>query len=61
VLTLDGVELSQAFNTSDRLAIGVGNVGGTPNIATYTIYSPNTDTVKFRTVRYGKSRGFGNG
>ena len=59
VLTLDGAEALETFNTSDRLAIGVGNVGGTPNRATYTIYSPNTDIVQFRTVRYGKSKGFG--
>ncbi|MFN8969036.1 MAG: metallophosphatase, partial [Pseudanabaena sp.] len=59
VLTLDAEEVSQTYNTSDRLGIGVGNVGGTPNIATYTIYSPNTDIVQFRTVRYGKSKGFG--
>jgi hypothetical protein len=59
VLTLDGEKVSQTYNTRDRLAIGVGNVGGTPNKATYTIYSPNTDIVQFRTVRYGKSKGFG--
>ncbi|MFN5262674.1 MAG: metallophosphatase [Pseudanabaena sp.] len=59
VLTLDGEEVSQTYNTRDRLAIGVGNVGSTPNMATYTIYSPNTDLVKFQTVRYGRSKGFG--
>ena len=59
VLTLDGAEALETFNTSDRPAIGVGNVGGTPNRATYTIYSHNTDIVQFRTVRYGKSKGFG--
>jgi hypothetical protein len=59
VINLDGEEAPKTYNTSDRLAIGVGNVGGTPNKATYTIYSPNTDIVRFQTVRYGKSKGFG--
>lgn len=59
VINLDGEEALKTYNTSDRLAIGVGNVGRTPNQATYTIYSPNTDIVQFRTVRYGKSKGFG--
>jgi hypothetical protein len=59
VVTLDGEQEPKTYSTSDRLAIGVGNVGGNPNKATYTIYSPNTDVVQFRTVRYHKSKGFG--
>lgn len=59
VVTLDGEQEPKTYSTSDRLAIGVGNVGGNPNKATYTIYSPNTDVVQFRTVRYNRSKGFG--
>jgi hypothetical protein len=59
VINLDGEEAPKTYSTSDRLAIGVGNVGGNPNKATYTIYSPNTDIIQFRTVSYGKSKGFG--
>lgn len=59
VINLDGEEAAKTYSTSDRLAIGVGNVGGLPNKATYTIYSPNTDIVQFRTVRYVRRKGFG--
>jgi hypothetical protein len=44
---------------SDRQIVGVGNVGKEPGTATYTLYSPNTNAVSFRTVRYGtQGRGF---
>jgi hypothetical protein len=58
VITLDGEPSTQTFNTSERFIIGVGNVGHIPGQATYTLYSPGSDLVKFRTVRYTKNRGF---
>ncbi|NJM27813.1 MAG: metallophosphatase [Pseudanabaena sp. RU_4_16] len=58
VVTLDGEQSTQIFNTSERFIIGVGNVGHNPGQATYTLYSPGSDLVKFKTVRYGENRGF---
>ncbi|KAM3114318.1 metallophosphatase [Phormidesmis sp. 146-33] len=58
VTTLDQATSSQATLVKPRQVIGVGNVGRIPGQATYTLYSPNTNQIEFRTVRYGKSRGF---
>ncbi len=38
--------------TTLRQVIGVGNVGSVPGNATYTLYNPGTNEVKFRTVTY---------
>ena len=55
---------SQTQTVRDRQVVGVGSVGGEPGKATYALYSPLTNAVKFRTVRYGKhnspsGKGFG--
>jgi hypothetical protein len=59
VTTLDRVASPQATLVKPRQVIGVGNVGRLPGLATYTLYSPNTNQVEFKTVRYGQARGFG--
>lgn len=59
VTTLDRVASPQATRVKPRQVIGVGNVGRLPGLATYTLYSPNTNQVEFKTVRYGQARGFG--
>ncbi|KAM3098444.1 metallophosphatase [Phormidesmis sp. 146-35] len=56
--TLDQVAPPQATLVKPCQVIGVGNVGRIPGQATYTLYNPNTNQIEFRTVRYGKSRGF---
>jgi hypothetical protein len=43
---------------TSRRVIGVGNVGRIPNLATYTLYNPNSNQVQFRSVRYGSAKGF---
>jgi hypothetical protein len=44
----------------DRQVVGVGSVGKEPGQATYTLYSPYTNAVNFRMVRYGnQGKGFG--
>nr|WP_071592929.1 hypothetical protein [Pleurocapsa sp. PCC 7319] len=40
--------------------VGVGNVGREPGKATYTLYSPYSDRLEFKTVYYGSKKGFGN-
>ena len=55
---------TQTQTVRDRQVVGVGSVGKEPGKATYTLYSPSTNAVKFRTVRYGNShrtsgKGFG--
>lgn len=58
VTTLDSVKEEQNYAVGDRLIIGVGSVGTKPKEATYTLYNPETDKLTFRTVRYGKTKGF---
>ncbi|MCF4966724.1 metallophosphatase [Nostoc sp. CMAA1605] len=55
VTTLDRQLSPQTVNISPRQVIGVGNVGRTPGEAKYTLYTPTTNHVEFRTVRYGVS------
>ncbi len=59
VTTLDQTAPPQATAAKPRQVIGVGNVGRIPEQATYTLYNPYSNQVEFRTVRYGKGRGFG--
>ncbi|EKQ67885.1 hypothetical protein OsccyDRAFT_4180 [Leptolyngbyaceae cyanobacterium JSC-12] len=58
VTTLDQATSPQATLVRPRQVIGVGNVGRIPGQATYTLYSPNTNQIEFRTVRYGSGKGF---
>ncbi|WP_017655623.1 metallophosphoesterase family protein [Fortiea contorta] len=56
--TLDSQVSSQTVNISPRQVIGVGNVGRIFGEATYTLYTPATNGVEFRSVSYGASKGF---
>ena len=56
--TLDSQFSPEIVTSSSRQVVGVGNVGRTPGEATYTIYHPATNQVKFKTVYYGQRRGF---
>jgi len=58
VTTLEGEQQARTATASPRRVIGVGNVGREPGKATYTLYSPDTNRVEFRTVRYGVGKGF---
>jgi hypothetical protein len=58
VKTLDQAVAPQATLVKPRQVVGVGNVGRIPGQATYTLYSPNTNQIEFRTVRYGSGKGF---
>ena len=64
VTTLEGTQPVQDQSKSPRRIIGVGSVGRNPGQATYTVYSPSSNQLSFRTVNYGeakrgKSKGFG--
>jgi len=60
VTTLDVPAQTMTQTVRDRQVVGVGSVGREPGKATYTLYSPYTDAVSFRTVRYGtQAKGFG--
>ena len=52
VTTLDGPQPPQDQDKTPRRVIGVGAVGRIPGQATYTLYSPNSDQLSFRTVNY---------
>lgn len=58
VTTLDHQISPQTTTITPRQIIGVGNVGRTPGEATYTIYNPGSNQVKFKKVTYGNSKGF---
>jgi hypothetical protein len=58
VITLDIPASPQTFNISARQVIGVGNVGRISGKAIYTLYSPGTNNVEFKTVHYGEGQGF---
>ncbi len=59
VITLDRKQPIETLTAPQRRVIGVGNVGREPGKATYTLYNPNSDRVEFKTVFYGKKKGFG--
>ncbi|MEO0491377.1 MAG: metallophosphatase [Cyanobacteria bacterium J06659_2] len=56
VTTLDGPQPTQDQSKSSRRIIGVGSVGRNPGEATYTLYSPGSNQLSFRTVNYEQVR-----
>ena len=60
VTTLDRQQAVQTITAPRRRIVGVGNVGREPGKATYTLYSPYSDRLEFKTVYYGSKKGFGN-
>lgn len=56
VTTLDGTQSTQDQSKSPRRIIGVGSVGRSPGEATYTLYSPGSNQLSFRTVNYGQAQ-----
>ncbi|MDJ0843897.1 MAG: hypothetical protein QNJ08_06620 [Crocosphaera sp.] len=40
----------KTITTPKRRVVGVGNVGKEPGNATYTLYSPHSDRLEFKTV-----------
>ncbi|MDJ0579719.1 metallophosphatase [Crocosphaera sp.] len=60
VMTLDNQQPMQTMTAPKRRVVGVGNVGREPGNATYTLYSPNSDRLEFKTVYYGEKKGFAN-
>ncbi|MEG4802082.1 hypothetical protein QUB63_20220 [Microcoleus sp. ARI1-B5] len=59
VQTLDSQERVSAVSATGRRVVGVGKVGRFPDRATYTLYDPDTDIVKFRNLCYSRRKGFG--
>ena len=55
VTTLDGSQPTQDQSKSARRIVGVGSVGRNSGEATYTLYSPGSNQLSFRTVKYGQS------
>ena len=58
ITTLDGSQEPVDQGKTPRRVVGVGAAGRTIGLATYTLYNPVSDVVTFRTVCYGKARGF---
>ena len=52
IMTLDYQQPVQTITAPQRRVIGVGNVGREPGKATYTLYSPESDRLEFKTVYY---------
>lgn len=59
VVTLDRKQPVQIVTTPQKRVIGVGNVGREAGKATYTLYNPKSDQLDFKTVFYGRKKGFG--
>jgi hypothetical protein len=59
VTTLDGVQDPQDYGKTPRQVVGVGSVGRIPGKSTYALFSPENGQLSFRTVNYGKAKGFG--
>ncbi len=60
VTTLDRQQPIQTITAPKRRVVGVGNVGKELGKAIYTLYSPKSDLLEFKTVYYGNKKGFGN-
>ncbi|WP_366514144.1 phosphoesterase-related protein [Moorena sp. SIO3I6] len=60
VMTLDSQQPVETITAPKRRVVGVGNVGKEPGKATYTLYSPNSDFLEFKTVFYSHKKGSGN-
>jgi hypothetical protein len=52
VMTLDYQQPVQTITAPQRRVIGVGNVGREAGKATYTLYSPESDRLEFKTVYF---------
>ncbi|MGD1901222.1 MAG: metallophosphoesterase family protein [Geitlerinemataceae cyanobacterium] len=59
VTTLDEVQEPKEQGKTPRRVVGVGSVGHEPGQASYALYDSVGDEVTFRTVAYGRSKGFG--
>ena len=59
VVTLDNKQPVQTVTTLQKRVVGVGNVGREAGKATYTLYNPKSDRLDFKTVFYGRQKGFG--
>jgi hypothetical protein len=59
VTTLDRQQSVQTITAPKRRVVGVGNVGRETGKATYTLYSPESDRLEFKTIFYGNKKGFG--
>lgn len=58
VTTLESKQPVQTITAPKRRVVGVGNVGKEPGKATYTLYSPKSDRLEFKTVYYSSRKGF---
>jgi hypothetical protein len=61
VQQLDRPAASEQVMLTPKKVVGVGNVGRSPGLATYALYSPGSNQVTFRSVNYGVKKGFGKG
>lgn len=55
VTTLDGPQPTQDQSKTPQRIVGVGSVGRVLGQATYTLYSPGSNQLSFRTVDYGRA------
>jgi hypothetical protein len=51
--------VARSVELRPKRLIGVGNVGQRLGVASYVLYNPGNDELKFKTVKYNASRGFG--
>lgn len=56
--TLTDTQVEPAYQRPSQRIVGVGNVGRNPGEGTYVLYTPATQTVTFKTVKYPQAKGF---
>lgn len=52
IMTLDNKSISQVNQVTKKRLIGVGNIGKTPNTASYTLYNPYNNQLKLQQLSY---------
>ncbi|WP_017292966.1 hypothetical protein [Geminocystis herdmanii] len=52
ITTLDKKSISEVKEVKKKRLIGVGNIGKTANIASYTLYNPYNNQLKFKEISY---------
>jgi hypothetical protein len=57
--TLDQAATAATVELPQKRVVGVGSVGREAGVATYLLFHPGSNELRFRTVKYNQAKGFG--
>jgi hypothetical protein len=57
--TLDQSAIVTTAELPQKRVVGVGSIGREAGVATYLLFNPGSNELRFRTVKYSAARGFG--